>query len=241
MFELQAKYNLTGGEIVADYRKSETMALYRFPGRQLNGNKTSDIYISDALYRDENELVTEINNQMDKLTVTDVHGNKYSNHIPHVYLVRTRGTLGLRAGVITEGGLVFPELSTEIQQYLGFRSYFEFLDDTNKKIPDDIIDKTKIYAMTVFKSNFNYIRVYSNFVKPSFVNNRMEPILQIAAVPTAAPFGEQIGVSFTPAHYLDVSVTEFSSIDVLLSFDGDKPVALQNGEVILMLHVKKVN
>ena len=116
MFELQAKYNLTGGEIVADYRKSETMALYRFPGRQLNGNKTSDIYISDALYRDENELVTEINNQMDKLTVTDVHGTKYSNHIPHVYLVRTRGTLGLRAGVITEGGLVSPELSTEIQQ-----------------------------------------------------------------------------------------------------------------------------
>lgn len=240
ILELQQVYHILQPEVKEEYRQSEAMAFYRFPAKQLSGRSTSNIFISDAMYRDESELINEINNAMDKLTYTDRSGQiKYVSQIPHVYLVKTRGSLGLRSGVIKEDGLVFPDLSEEIQNYLGFRKHFEFLDGQNVKIPDELVDKSKIYAMPAFKSNFHYIRVYSNFVKPSFVNNRLEPLLQIATIPTEAPFGEQIGVSYTPAHYLDVSVSEFNSIDVFLSFDGDSPIPLQNGEVILMLHVKK--
>ena len=142
MTEVQMKYHVIGSEISDEYRKEEAIAIYRFPGKTVIGNRAYDIWISDALYRDETELVTEINNQMDKLVYTDHNNVKYTNHIPHAYLVRTKGTIGLRAGLIADSGLVFPELSTEIQNYLGFRKYFQFLDSPNESVPEDIVDKT---------------------------------------------------------------------------------------------------
>ena len=239
--DLQVKYHITAPDVETDFRKEEAMAIYTFPGKQLlTRNRTADIYFSDALYNDETELYTELNAVMDKMGFSGGDGGtRYTAHVPNIYGVRSRGTLGMRAGIIGQDGIVFPILSEEMQILLGFRKYFEFLDTPDFPIPTSIIDKSKLYSMANFKSTFNYLRVYSNFVKPSFVDNRLEPLLQIAAVPTSAVFGEQIGVSFTPAHYIDVSVSEFNSIDIFISFDGDKPVPLQNGEVIIMLHVKK--
>ena len=236
---IEKYFHVTLAEIIWQYRQSEGVLVCTFPGKELSDRTTRDIFIPDACYRDETELVLEINKALQKLEFKDTENKLEAAHVPNIYTVRHKGSLALKAGVV-DNGFFFPIFSEEIQKLLGLSKYFEFDKTPELFVPKELIDRGKIYAYHDFKSNFNYVKVYSNFVKPSFVNNRMEPLLQIAAVPTIAPFGEQIAASFIPAHYIDVSVSEFNSIDVMLSFDGDEPIQLRSGEVILMLHIKKV-
>ena len=121
-------------------------------------------------------------------------------------------------------GVVF---SPHLQYLLGFGNLVVHAKEDRfiAKYPPDL------------RAGIDALYVYCDLVQPQLVGNRREKLLRI--VPVKGKYGEIVGNTFTAPHYVPVLDKQFSTIEVSIKTDMNKPFAFQYGKTVVKLHFRK--
>ena len=129
---------------------------------------------------------------------------------------------------IVSYGIRYIKLSQLLRYMLGFESA-HLPGDTGKKVyakyPPDM------------RAGIESLYIYADIVEPQLVGNKRAQVLRI--VPISGSFGDIVDRSFDTPHYVPVLKKTFSTIEISIKTDQDKPFAFQFGKAVVKLHFRK--
>ena len=115
-------------------------------------------------------------------------------------------------------------LSEQLKYILGFSEraldYSQFA-----KFPPDL------------RGGFDAIYIYCNIVEPQIVGDVKAPLLRI--LPVSGTYGEIIDRVFVHPHYVPVLTKEFSTIEISIKTDQNRPVPFNFGKTVVKLHFRR--
>lgn len=89
------------------------------------------------------------------------------------------------------------------------------------------------------RAGIDSLYIYCDIILPQLVGNTREQLLRIVAV--TGEFGEIIDSVFVSPHYVPVLKKQFSTVDISIKTDRNRPIAFQFGKTIVKLHFRKVS
>ena len=115
-------------------------------------------------------------------------------------------------------------LSHKMQYILGFNKKIISAGDLARYAPD-------------VRGGIDSLYVYSDICEPQIVGDSLEQVLRI--VPVGGEYGELVDKVFVSPHYINVLKKSFSTIDINIKTDTNKPVPFAFGKCVLKLHFRK--
>ncbi len=87
------------------------------------------------------------------------------------------------------------------------------------------------------RGGFDAIYVYCDLVKNQIVGDTLAPLLRV--VPVEGRQDQVVCRTYQTPHYLPLQKTEFSSVEISIKDDQNRPVPFSSGKVVIKLHFKK--
>ena len=87
------------------------------------------------------------------------------------------------------------------------------------------------------RAGIDALYVYCDLCEPQIVGDTQEPLLRI--VPVHGKHGEIISRVFVGPHYTNVLRKEFSTVEITIKTDADRPIPFEYGKCIVKLHLRK--
>jgi hypothetical protein len=87
------------------------------------------------------------------------------------------------------------------------------------------------------RGGIDSLYVYCDHVQPQIVGDTMEPLLRI--IPVGGRFGDVIHRVFVAPHYVGLLNKEFSSVQISIKTDGNRPVPFTFGKSVVKLHFRR--
>lgn len=139
-----------------------------------------------------------------------------------------------KVAIETDDEVVRIYLTPQISYILGYKDYPD-----GKRPPTDAKESNLHWAdyppdMT---AGITSLYVYCDIVAPQIVGNVHAPLLRI--VPVSGNPGEIVDRNFTAPHYVPVLNKQFSTIEININTDQDKPFAFLFGKSIVKLHFRR--
>ncbi len=116
-------------------------------------------------------------------------------------------------------------MSPLLQYMMGFYSRIYSKDETKAKYPVDL------------RGGVDALYIYCDLVEKQLVGDTLSPLLRI--VPVSGKYGEIIEREFVRPQYVPVLKKEFSSIEISIRNDRDKPVPFNFGKTTVKLHFRR--
>lgn len=129
-----------------------------------------------------------------------------------------------RRAAATGDGTWIIVMSHKIQYILGFNEKIIKAGDIARYAPD-------------VRGGIDSLYVYSDICEPQIVGNSLEQVLRI--VPVHGEYGDMVDKVFVSPHYITVLKKSFSTIDINIKTDTNKPVPFSFGKCVLKLHFRK--
>jgi hypothetical protein len=85
----------------------------------------------------------------------------------------------------------------------------------------------------------DHLWVNSDIVENQVVGDTMAPLIRTVAV--SGSFGDIISTVYPVPHYVGVVCNEFSSIEITINTDANRPVVFTAGKTIVVLHFRYAN
>jgi len=85
--------------------------------------------------------------------------------------------------------------------------------------------------------SLNHLYVYCNILSPQIVGNVVAPLLQIVSI--EGNYVDIISKTYITPHYVPVLKKSFSSIEVNIRDDQNRPIKFLHGKTVVKLHFRK--
>jgi hypothetical protein len=118
-------------------------------------------------------------------------------------------------------------ISKHLQYMLGF--------DTN--VFDTGIKVVRAKYPPDMRGGIDSLFVYCDLIVPQIVGNTKQQLLRI--VPVSGTYGEVVDKVFVAPHYVRLLKKKFSTIEMSINTDQNKPIMFQSGKTVIKLHFRR--
>jgi hypothetical protein len=129
-------------------------------------------------------------------------------------------------------GRVWFEKPDTVQSVTLSATFAYMLGFKNKKLTTSEL----AYSVYDMHGGIDHLWVYSDIGENQIVGDTMAPLLRAVAV--SGTFEDVVSTVYPVPHYVGVVCNEFSSIEITINTDANRPVAFTAGKTIVVLHFK---
>jgi hypothetical protein len=191
-------------------------------------NSTILINIPKGRYEKVTGLIETISNEIDNLQKTskiDLQSCfkiSYNHHINSCKIT-------INADVIMK-----IKVPPDIAYMLGF-AQSQFFDFESKSGKETLTSQHPVDM----SCGLNHLYIYCNILAPQIVGNVMAPLLQIVGV--EGNYVDIVSRNYITPHYIPILKKTFSSIEINIRDDQNKPINFQYSKSIVKLHFRKIS
>jgi hypothetical protein len=119
------------------------------------------------------------------------------------------------------------QISKHLQYLMGFdRNVFDTgIKVVRAKYPPDM------------RGGIDSLYVYCDLIVPQIVGNTKQQLLRI--VPVSGSYGQVVDKVFAAPHYVRLLKKKFSTIEMSINTDINKPISFQSGKTVIKLHFRR--
>jgi len=140
----------------------------------------------------------------------------------------------IKPGRDSDGNILLPTLSVELQQILGFDSY----SSVNPNYVDGEIVANRPAEIN---AGIHTLFVYCDIIEPQYIGDIRARLLKTVAVPNNTQYGDQIVITYNTPHYVPVLINDFEEIEIDIKDDSNQRIPFMGGRSRLKLHFRKKN